>query len=320
MSHYSIGGQPRSRWNSFQFSALQSIVHPCSPHVVRPFASPLSTVFSATEDFHLIVAFIAASQCHICGFHCVAHAERTILQQDSRLVASKSCNHWQQCLPMLESSTWSSVRPHPTQPPVWCKQVVNAVQQKGSLLFRSFWWSIGRWWVVLCAILGSKGRPSSNELFPSFGGINTSALVVTVKDSAAITAAEERAASAAAETFPLNFSTSQCTCICRARLTALVSKYPFALMAAGIFTVITGLLEHATKKLAAPFARASTVCSVLVKDIFRTFGGPKVLLTGNSISGKRSLPRKDPLWIVRLWTLGERMHRVCVAQSSGIPL
>jgi hypothetical protein len=32
-----------------------------------------------------------------------------------------------------------------------------------------------------------------------------------------------------------------------------ISEYPFALMAAGIFRVISGLPEHATKKLAAPF-------------------------------------------------------------------
>ena len=63
----------------FNFPALQTIVHPHSPHVVRPFTSPLSTVLSMTNDFHLIVAFIAASQCHIYGFHCVAHVEQTIL-------------------------------------------------------------------------------------------------------------------------------------------------------------------------------------------------------------------------------------------------
>jgi hypothetical protein len=91
-------------------------------------------------------------------------------------------------------------------------------------------------------------------------------------------------------------------------------------MAAGIFSVVTGLPEHATKKLAAPIARASTLCSFLVEDISHTFGGPKVLLTGNSIRRKRSLPRKDPLWTVCLWTLGERMHRVCVDQSGGILL
>ena len=45
----------------FIFSVLQTIVHPHSPHAVRPFTSPLSTVLSTTNDFHLIVAFIAAS-------------------------------------------------------------------------------------------------------------------------------------------------------------------------------------------------------------------------------------------------------------------
>ncbi len=46
----------------FIFSVLQTIVHPHSPHAVRPFTSPLSTVLSTTNDFHLIVAFIATSQ------------------------------------------------------------------------------------------------------------------------------------------------------------------------------------------------------------------------------------------------------------------
>ena len=37
---------------------------------------------------------------------------------------------------------------------------------------------------------------------------------------------------------------------------------------------------------------------LLVEDISHTFGGPKVLLMGNSLRRKRSLPRKDPLWTV----------------------
>jgi hypothetical protein len=41
-------------------------------------------------------------------------------------------------------------------------------------------------------------------------------------------------------------------------------------MAAGIFTVVAGLPEHATKKLAAPLAQASTLCSFLVEDIRET--------------------------------------------------
>ena len=155
---------------------------------------------------------------------------------------------------------------------------------------------------------------SGHVLFASSDRIIASALVVTVKDSVTIAATAERVADA-----PINFLTPQRTCICRARLTALVSEYPFALMAAEIFRVLVGLLEHATKKLTAPFARASTLCSFLVEVISRTFGGQKVLLTGNSIHGKRFLPRKDPLWTVRLWTLGERIHRECVNQSSGIP-
>ncbi len=73
----------------FNFSALQTIVHPHFPHAVRPFTSPLSTVLSATDDFHLIVAFIAASQYHIYGFHRVAHAERTILRRGGRPGALK---------------------------------------------------------------------------------------------------------------------------------------------------------------------------------------------------------------------------------------
>ena len=50
---------------------------------------------------------------------------------------------------------------------------------------------------------------------------------------------------------PKDFLASQGTCICRTRLTASVSEYPFALMAAGIFKVVAGLLEHAKKKLVA---------------------------------------------------------------------
>jgi hypothetical protein len=80
----------------------------------------------------------------------------------------------------------------------------------------------------------------------------------------------------------------------------LVLEYAFVLMAAGIFKVITGLLKHAKKKLAAPLARASTLCSFLVEDISRTFGGPKVLLTGNTIQGQRSLPRTAPLYRGRM--------------------
>ena len=136
----------------------------------------------------------------------------------------------------------------------------------------------------MCVFLGSEGR-SNSMLFVSSGRINSSALVVTVEDSAANAAAAERAASAAAETPPFNFSTSRHTCIFRTRSTALVSEYPFALIAAGIFTVVAGLPEHATK----------TLCPFLPEDISHTFGGPKVLLTGNSIRGKRILPRKDPI-------------------------
>ena len=77
-------GRPRSRWNSFQF------FHPRSPHAVRPFTPPLSTVLSMTDNIHLIVALIAVSQCHIYGFHHVAHAERTILRRGGRPVALKS--------------------------------------------------------------------------------------------------------------------------------------------------------------------------------------------------------------------------------------
>ena len=126
-------------------------------------------------------------------------------------------------------------------------------------------------------------------LFASSGGINASTLVVSAKNRVTIAAAAERVADA-----PFNFSTSQCTCICRAQLMALVSEHPFALMAAGIFSAVTGLPEHATKKLAVPFVRASTLCSFLAEGISHTFGGPKVLLTGNSICRKRNLPRKDP--------------------------
>ena len=65
-----------------------------------------------------------------------------------------------------------------------------------------------------CVFLGGEGRSSGNVLFASSGRINASAFVMTVKDSATITAAAQRAASAAAETPPFHFSTSQRTCIC----------------------------------------------------------------------------------------------------------
>ena len=72
---------------------------------------------------------------------------------------------------------------------------------------------------------------------------------MSVEDRVIIAAAAERVANA-----PFNFLTSQCTRIFRAQSMASVSEYPFALMAAVIFRVLTGLPEHAMKKLAAPFA------------------------------------------------------------------
>ena len=66
-------------------------------------------------------------------------------------------------------------------------------------------------WLVLCIFLGGKGRSRGNVLFASSSRINTSALVLTVEDSATIAAAAERAAGAAAETSPFNSLTSQRT-------------------------------------------------------------------------------------------------------------
>ena len=40
-------------------------------------------------------------------------------------------------------------------------------------------------------------------------------------------------------------------------------------MAARIFTVMAGLLEHAKKKLATPLAQALTLCSLLIEDIIK---------------------------------------------------
>ena len=76
--------------------------------------------------------------------------------------------------------------------------------------------NLALWWLILCIVLSGKGRSSGNVLFETSGGINAIALIMTVKDSATITAAAERAAGAAAETLPFNFLTSRCTCICRA--------------------------------------------------------------------------------------------------------
>ena len=87
-------------------------------------------------------------------------------------------------------------------------QAVTAIQPKVFLLFHSFWWSIWCWRLVVSVFSGGKGRSTGNVMFASSDGINASALVMIVEDSAAIKAAAERAAGTAAETPPFNFSTS----------------------------------------------------------------------------------------------------------------
>ena len=60
---------------------------------------------------------------------------------------------------------------------------------------------------------------------------------------------------------------SRRTCWTRIRSEASVSEYPFALIAAGMESLVTGFGSQAKKKRAAFFARASTLYSFLFEDI-----------------------------------------------------
>ena len=57
----------------------------------------------------------------------------------------------------------------------------------------------------------------------------------------------------------------------RIRSTALTSEYPFALIAAGIESLVSGFAAQAQKKMANFLARSSTLYSLLFKDIVELF-------------------------------------------------
>ena len=65
----------------------------------------------------------------------------------------------------------------------------------------------------------------------------------------------------------LFFWDSRRTCWTRIRSAASASEYPFALITAGMESLVTGFGSQAKKKRAAFFARASTLYSFLFEDI-----------------------------------------------------
>ncbi len=72
---------------------------------------------------------------------------------------------------------------------------------------------------------------------------------------------------------------SRRTCWTRIRLAASASEYPFALIAAGMESLVTGFGSQARKKRAAFLARVSTLCSFFFEDsagIERELGPPDI--------------------------------------------
>ena len=63
------------------------------------------------------------------------------------------------------------------------------------------------------------------------------------------------------------FGTRGGTCWTRIRSAASKSEYPFALIAEGMESLVTGFVSQARKKRAAFLARASTLYSFLFEDI-----------------------------------------------------
>jgi hypothetical protein len=61
------------------------------------------------------------------------------------------------------------------------------------------------------------------------------------------------------------------TCWTMIQSTALTSEYPFALIAAGIESLVSGFASQAWKKTAAFLARSSTLYSLLFEDIVGLF-------------------------------------------------
>jgi hypothetical protein len=67
------------------------------------------------------------------------------------------------------------------------------------------------------------------------------------------------------------FWDSRRTCWTRIRSAASTSEYPFALIAAGIESLVSGFASQAQKKTAAFLARSSTLYSLLFEDIVELF-------------------------------------------------
>jgi hypothetical protein len=129
---------------------------------------------------------------------------------------------------------------------------------------------------VFCVFLGGNGRAAT----PAAGKMETATGTGVIAVSAALPtfavvdrASNDNAAADSGQGISLGvfFWDSRRTYWTRIRSTALTSEYPFALIAAGIESLVSGFASLAWKKTATFLARSSTLYSLLFVDIVELF-------------------------------------------------